>query len=277
MNEESDSVFDCYLGLLGCGRRPPTWDALLELTSAHLVRVPFENVSKIHHRAHLGRRWIPSMQEYLDGIKQHHFGGTCYTNNYYANLLLAHLGYQVKLCAAQIARDGTAPNGHMVSIVTVEGREAIVDVGYGAPFWFPLPRDLHKDYEVKVGRDRYVLHPTDALGCSRLEMYRDGQLTHGYLARPAPCVITEFTEVITNSYAASAMFQRSLVLHRFWHDGFVSVRNFDAVIARESWMEHHRLDSCVALANFVCEHFDMPVGIVTEVIAQLPDLKALAG
>ena len=43
---------------------------------------------------------------------------------------------------------------------------------------------LPTDHVVELGRDRYVLRPLDAAGCSRLDMYRDGKLRHGYLAKP---------------------------------------------------------------------------------------------
>ena len=51
--------------------------------------------------------------------------------------------------------------------------------GYAAPLLDPIPRDLETDYEITLGRDRYVLKPQDANCCSRLELYRDGALRHG--------------------------------------------------------------------------------------------------
>ena len=84
------------------------------------------------------------------------------------------------------------PDVHMVSMVNVDGREYLVDVGYAAPFLEPLPRDLATDYSIVLGRDRYVLKPQDAQRCSRLELYRDGNLKHGYLAKPRPKQIGDF-------------------------------------------------------------------------------------
>src|SRR5512146_169462 len=127
-----------YLDVLGVTATDPSYDGLAELVAAHVTRIPFENVSKLYYKKNLGLTSPPPIELYLDGIEQYHFGGTCYSNNLYLNALLASLGYNVKLCGA----DMSAPDVHIVSMVRVDGREYIVDAGYGAPFLAPLPRDL---------------------------------------------------------------------------------------------------------------------------------------
>src|SRR5271157_5023742 len=91
-----------YLEILGMAEKPPSREALTELVAAHLTRVPFENISKLYYRKHLGLTDLPTIQQYLDGIAENHFGGTCYSNNYYCYRLLVSLGYEVKLCAADM-------------------------------------------------------------------------------------------------------------------------------------------------------------------------------
>ena len=151
-----------------------------------------------------------TLEGYLDGIERFNFGGTCYANNYYLHTLLQHLGFDVRLCGA----DMNNPDVHLVSIVALESREHLVDVGYAAPFFEPLPRDLERDLVIDFGRCRYVLRPTDGLGRSRLDMYRDGELTHGYLAKPEPRSIDEFDGVIRGSYRSSANFMKNSCLFR---------------------------------------------------------------
>ena len=91
-----------YLRALGVARRNPTLEALDELVAAHLARIPFENVSKLYYRRHYGLTGIPDIERFLNGVEQYHFGGTCYTNNSHFFHLLASLGYDVKLCAADM-------------------------------------------------------------------------------------------------------------------------------------------------------------------------------
>ena len=153
----NDKLFQRYLAALGVSVGELGLDALQELTAAHLTRIPFENVSKLYYKKHNGLRGLPSLELYLDGIENYNFGGTCYTNNYYLNLLLKYVGYDVKLCGAGM----TNPDVHIVNMVTLDGGEYLVDVGYAAPFLKPLPRDLRRDHVVALGRDRYVLKPQD--------------------------------------------------------------------------------------------------------------------
>ncbi len=216
--------FERYLRLLGVPARPPGLAALAELTSAHLSRVPFENVSKLLHRRDPAMR-LPPLERWLDGIERHRFGGTCYANNSRLGELLAHLGYEVRLCGADMSR----PDVHVVNVVRLDGREYLVDVGYGAPFHAPLALDANAPQEVELGADRYVLHPRDDAGRSRMDLVRDGRLRHGYSVNPAPRSIGEFAGVIEESFAGSASFMNALVIVRHAPGRSLALRNMSLV------------------------------------------------
>ena len=230
-------LLDRYLSLLGLHRRKPGMDALSEIVQAHLLRVPFENVSKLYYKKHRGLRGIPGLETFLDGIERFHFGGTCYTNNYYLYQLLANLGYQNKLCGADMSN----PDVHLVSMVNLEKREYLVDAGYAAPFLTPLPRDLTADYTIVLGRERYVLKPQDASSCSRMELYRDGKLSHGYLAKPAPRQIHEFEQAIADSYREDATFMNALLLARFFPNRSVVIHNLTVIEFSRNRIQHPKL------------------------------------
>jgi arylamine N-acetyltransferase len=161
-----------YLRILGVTRSGPSLAALCELVAAHVERVPYENVSTLYYRAHGDQTRHPGPERFLDGVERHQFGGTCGCVNVYFRGLLSGLGYDADLCWT---------DGHVVVIVTIEGREFLVDVGHGAPFFDPLPLDLTGDYAVALGRDRFLLKPRDAAGRSPVEFYRGGRLEHAYL------------------------------------------------------------------------------------------------
>jgi len=237
--------------------------------AAHLTHVPFENISKLYNRRHHGLTGMPSIQLYLEGIERYHFGGTCYANNFHFYSLLATLGYDVKLCAADMA----TPDVHAVILVTVDGREYLVDAGYGAPFLSPMPRDLATDYVVELGRDRYILKPQDAEGRSRLEMYRDGERKHGYLAKPAARGVEDFRQVIAESFRPDATFLNSLLLARFYSDRAVMIHNWTLVESQGSESIVRALTSRDQLVATVEEHFNMPRAIVAEVVNELGDLQ----
>jgi len=252
-----------YLETLGVAEKSPSRNALGELVQAHLTRVPFENISKLYYRKHLDLTNLPTIQQYLDGIAQNHFGGTCYSNNYYFYRLLVSLGYDVKLCAADMA----SPAVHAFSLVRVEGREYLVDTGYAAPFLSPLPRDLTTDYAVELGRDRYVFKPQDKNGCSRLDLYRDGVLKHGYLARPEPRQIEDFSGVIQSSFRPDATFLNSLLPARFYPGRSVVIHNFSLIESQGTVSEIRQLQGLEELIATIEKRFEMPRGVVTEALS----------
>jgi len=243
-----------YLALLGVPESDPGPESLRKLVRAHLMNVPFENVSKLFRWKTSGIRGIPDCDEYLHGIERFHFGGTCYTNNYYLFLLLAALGYEVRLCGAGMSR----PDVHIVSIVALEGREYIVDAGYGAPFLEPLPRDLRSDHEVSLGTDRYVLSPQNPAGQSRLTLYRDGAVRHGYLVNPAPRRIGEFGQVIADSFRPDATFMNALLLVKFGIDNSVVLHNMILIESKGPASEKTAIGTTGELAGVIERRFSIP-------------------
>jgi len=113
-------LFDKYLGLLGVSKSEPDFDLLKKIVKAHLIKIPFENISKLLYKKQ-GMSYIPDLSRYLDGIKNYNFGGTCYVNNYYLYLLLKDVGYDIKLCGADMKK----PDVHIICIVTIDHNEYI--------------------------------------------------------------------------------------------------------------------------------------------------------
>jgi arylamine N-acetyltransferase len=205
----------------------------------------------------------------LDGIQQYHFGGTCYTNNYYLYQLLANLGYEIRLCGADMSN----PDVHLVSMVTVEQHEYLVDVGYAAPFLAPLPRDLVTDHIIVLGRDRYVLKPQDTSGCSRMELYRDGNLKHGYLAKPMPRCLHEFEQVISDSYREEATFMNALLLARFFPDRALVIHNLTVIESQGTFSSIRTLANQDELVRVISEYFGIPGEFTVEVMNGLGRLE----
>jgi N-hydroxyarylamine O-acetyltransferase len=257
-----------YLGVLQIRRREPSLEALCELVAAHLMRVPFENISKLY-RNKLGQGGLPNIRTFLDGIEHCHFGGTCYSNNFHFYSLLTSLGYEAKLCGADMSN----PDVHLVIMVSLAGREYLVDAGYAAPLLSPLPRDLKDDHVIALGRDRYVLKPQDGNGYSRLELLRDGAYKHGYVAKPAPRKIEEFAEVIADSFRPTALFLNAVLLTRFYRDASVVIHNRELTESRGSDCRVTVLQSRDELIGAIESYFDMPKTIVEAALAGLAELE----
>ena len=258
-------LFERYLKLLGLSRRKPSPDALRELVQTHLLNVPFENVSKLYYHKQFNLQGLPGLELFLDGIERFHFGGTCYSSNYYFYQLLDYLGYDVKLCGAHMSN----PDVHLVSIVSMEQKEYLVDVGYAAPFLTPLPRYLTTDYVLVLGRDQYVLKPQDTRGYSQMELYRDGELRHGYSVNPAPRQIQEFEHIIADSYREDSTFMNALLLARFYSNRSLVIHNLTLIESQGSAVKVQVLSSGDELVFATHKYFAIPEKITREAVADI--------
>ena len=261
-------VFDRYLRLLNVPRREPGGDALKELVRAHLFAVPFENISKLYYKRR-GWQTLPDLELFMDGIESHHFGGTCYANNYHLYCLLAHLGYDVTLCGADMSN----PDVHVVSMVHLEGREYLVDVGYTAPFLEPLPRDLPEDYVITEGERRYVLSPQDGEGRSRLKLYHAEKAIHGYTVKPGPKTIADFAPAIAASYRAEATFMNAVLIVKYAPNGSRVLHNLESLETLDGQVTRRTLASRAKIAAEAERLFDMPRDMVMEAVRELPALR----
>ncbi len=262
------SILDQLLGLLGAERCAPSLEALTELVNRYVVRVPFENISKLYYKKRFVWRRIPDLPTFVDGIRRFNFGGTCYANNYYLHLLLSHLGYEVKLCGADMSN----PDVHIVNIVRLEGREFLVDAGYAAPFLKPMPLDAEDDFALTLGRDTYALHPRDEQGGSSVEMYRAGELKHGYTVNPISRAIDYFKEVIEDSFRDGATFMNSILLARFYPNRSIVIHNSSVITSRGLEYNIEEVPARDELKAKVREYFGIPDHVVSEAICDLDDL-----
>ena len=263
----SKSLFDKYLNLLMVGEGNPTFELLENIVRAHLIRVPFENISKLIYK-NQGMNYIPDLSTYLNGIENYNFGGTCYANNYYLYLLLRHLGYNVKLCGADMKN----PDVHLISIATINEKEFIVDGGYAAPFFNPLRTDLDKDYIIDFANERYIVKPKDDIGRIKVEQYYNGKLQHWYTANPQSRKIEEFQKVIEDSYAGDAVFMNAVRITKFSKNGSLVIKNLylTEMIGNKSFTIKIKRDD---IPEAVQKKFGIPSDVVENAISNIKELK----
>ena len=260
--EMTSDLLERYLRLLGVHKRKPGKGALYELVRAQMVKVPFENISKLYYRKHYNLQDLPDPELFLDGIEHFHFGGTCYSNNFFFYQLLANLGYQIKLCGADMLN----PDVHLVSVVTLEQKEYLVDVGYAAPFITPLPRDLSTDHIISLGRDRYVLKPQDTKGRSRMELYRNGSLKHGYQVNPKPRQIKEFSQIIVDSFREDSTLMNALLVARFFPGRSRVLHNLTLIESQGTVSRSQILSSREELVQAAFDYFEIPEEYTMDIV-----------
>jgi len=118
-----------------------------------------------------------------------------------------------------------------------------------------------------------VLKPQDANGCSRLELYRDGVLRHGHVAKPATKTIEDFSKVIAASFSADATFLNSVLLTRFYPGRSVLIHNLALVESEADKSTMHALANREQLTDAIEQYFGMPRDLVSEAVGQLGNLQ----
>ena len=149
------------------GSLSPTARTLRELQVAHLLAVPFENLS-----IHAGEPVVLEDNALFAKIVERRRGGFCYEANGLFAALLRALGFNVSMLSAEVARatGGFGPAfDHMALMVDLEKRW-LVDVGFGDSFLEPLLLD---ERSVQVQGDGRAFR-IDADGPFLVLMQRDG-------------------------------------------------------------------------------------------------------
>lgn len=269
MNQKK--LFAKYIRLLGVERSFPTYELLYQIIKAHLIKVPFENISKLIYKKR-GMHYIPDLATFLEGIENYNFGGTCYANNFYLYSLLKHLGYDIKLCGADMKN----PDVHLISIVTINRNEYIVDGGYAAPFFEPLPRELTHNFVINFGDEKYVVKPNDEFGRTLVEQYYNGKLQHWYIAKPQSRRIEDFKKVIEDSYSDNAVFMNAIRITRFSENGSTVLKNLSMSEIRGNKLSAKKI-TLDEIPIVIQENFGMPPGVVTEAISSIKALKDIYG
>jgi len=262
------SHLERYLDILGIENKHADLEGLEELLRAHFCRIPFENISKIYYLKRENLRYIPDLELFLEGIERFNFGGTCFSSNFYLHQLLANLGYDVMLCGA----DMTNPDVHLVNIVTIDGLQYLVDVGYAAPFLSPLPLEKQTDIEIKSGEDLYVLKPRDNEGRSHLQLFRNGKIKHGYSIIPRSRNISEFEDVIVDSFRTEATFLNSVLLTKYCSTHSTVIHNLSMIQTERSSKNVTKFTDRKQLAQAINDNFSIPLEISHEVISELGPL-----
>jgi len=251
-----------YLRRIGV-TRPPAADeaALRELHQAHLLAVPFENLS-----IHLAEPISLAPADLLDKIVVRGRGGFCYELNGAFALLLEALGAQVTRVAARVYGAGGLgpPFDHLALIVRPADGSGpwLADVGFGSHSDYPLLAEARDDQDDPAGRFRLA----DA-GGGDIDVLRDGTPQYRIETRErslADCVPTCWWQ----QTSPLSHFTRSTICSRLTPGGRVSISGRMLIQTQDGTRTERRLDTDDYLLAAYRDHF----GIVLD---RLPDDPSL--
>ncbi|MEO0470335.1 MAG: arylamine N-acetyltransferase [Bacteroidota bacterium] len=114
----------------------PDFFGLKKLQQLHLSHIPFENLD-IHYENKIEL----DLEKIFEKLIRNRRGGFCYELNALFHWLLTNCGFEVDMISARVHIEGDkfGPEfDHMALIVHLEGKQFLVDVGFGAFAMGPL-------------------------------------------------------------------------------------------------------------------------------------------
>jgi N-hydroxyarylamine O-acetyltransferase len=200
---------------------------LRDLQIAHLLTVPFENLS-IHSKQPI----ILNDKALFDKIVKKKRGGFCYELNGLFACLLRELGFDVVMLSAQVAKDegGFGPDfDHMTLLVTLDQRW-LVDVGFGDNFGEPLLLD---NSEVQIqGKRAYRIVEEDAYLLLMERKYGKGWHPQ-YCFTLKPCNYDDFLEMCHyHQSSPNSHFTQKRICSMATPDGRITLEEKRLIITR---------------------------------------------
>jgi N-hydroxyarylamine O-acetyltransferase len=242
---------DAYLERIGYRGRPaPTAETLRRLHVAHLLTVPFENLS-----IHAGEPVVLDDESLFDKIVARRRGGFCYELNGLFAALLRSLGFRVEMLSAAVAKreGGFGPEfDHMTLLVTLEERW-LADVGFGDSFVEPLLVDGRAEqtqgtraFRIEEDGGRFVLLRSDAGGAWEPQ-YRFGLEPHAFADYAGMC---RFHQTSPESH-----FRRGRVCSRLTPEGRVTLSGARLIETRGGEKVERELANEAECDAALLEHF----------------------
>ena len=234
------------------GPLTPTAETLRELQVAHLLTVPFENLS-IHAKQPI----VLDDNALFEKIVRRRRGGFCYEANGLFAALLRALGFNVKMLSggATNAEGGFGPDfDHMALMITLNERW-LVDVGFGDSFREPLLIDKRGDQ--RQGERTYRI---DSDGTYLTLMQRDddadGEWKALYRFTLRPYEYSDYEEMCRyHQTSPLSHFTRGRICSRATPDGRVTLSEMRLIITRNGERQERALANEEEYAMMLRERF----------------------
>jgi N-hydroxyarylamine O-acetyltransferase len=217
------------------GSLNPSAETLRQLQVAHLLAVPFENLS-----IHAGEPIVLEDEALFAKIVERRRGGFCYEANGLFAALLRAIGFDVCMLSAQVAKTegGFTPDfAHMTLMVSLEQRW-LVDVGFGDSFLEPLLLDEQSEqvqgshaYRILQDGARFILMQRDEDDAWKAQ-YRFTLQPHEYEDYAEMC---HYQQTSPQSH-----FTRARICSRATDEGRITLSDMRLIKTSESDGRHER-------------------------------------
>jgi N-hydroxyarylamine O-acetyltransferase len=249
-----------YLGRIGVARPArPDAAALRELHRAHLMAVPFENLS-----IHLDEPISLADSGLFDKIVTRRRGGFCYELNGTFALLLEALGFDVTRLAARVYGGGGLgpPFDHLaLAVRPADGSGPwLADVGFGSHSTYPLLLDRREEQDDPAGRFQIVPAPGDDL-----DVLKDSEPQYRLESRAR--LLEDFVPTCWwQQTAPESHFRMNVICSRLTEDGRISIGGRTLIRTSGGVRTERELVSDDELLAAYREHFGIALDRLPEVV-----------
>jgi len=202
------------------GPLDPHFETLSQLHLAHLLRVPFENLS-----IHFHEPIVLNNSALFEKIVTRRRGGFCYELNGLFGALLRELGFEVAMLSAQVAgnqNEFSRDFDHMTLRVGLNQQRWLADVGFGDSFIEPLPLVANSEHQQRENRYRLVSDSHERLVLERA--LKDEAWQPQYRFAQQPYQYSDYAEMCSyHQTSPESHFTRQRICSRLTPRGRVSV------------------------------------------------------
>lgn len=206
----------------------PTLETLHTLIWSHQCMVPFENIDTRLFSCPVS---LSSQDLYRKIVEERH-GGFCFELNGLFLLLLKSLGFKAYACMCRVAAGFTTLRAltHRASIVCLDGKEYLCDVGLGGPM-APFAVELSSEPQTRKG-ETYRITDTGDGWKLLLRREAEGADSPVIIFAAVPFLSEDFTPLMDALLARpDNLFSNHLVINLRTPDGYKNFRD-DTLIWR---------------------------------------------
>jgi N-hydroxyarylamine O-acetyltransferase len=232
------------------GPLEPTPETLRALQVAHLLAVPFENLS-----IHAGEPIVLEEDALFGKIVENRRGGFCYeANGLFAGLLRA-LGFEVDMLSAGVAHreGGFGPDfDHMTLMVTLAERW-LVDVGFGESFVEPLLLDAREE-QVQGTRSFRIVPDNDYLILQRRDLGGDWEPQYRFTLQPH--TFTDYEQMCHfHQTSPDSHFTKAPLCSLLTSDGRITLSGLRLITTSPQQRDDHPLENRDAFNRLLRDQF----------------------
>ena len=241
---------DAYLQRINYeGSLEPSFATLRDLHSAHLLRIPYENLD-----IHLGRALILDKQAIFQKLVTEQRGGWCFEMNGLFAWVLQKLGFDVSLLAGAVNRvqqGAMTKFGHLLLLIQLD-RAYLADVGFGNGFLEPLPLIEGKHVQ---GFLEFCLERLDA-NWWRFHNHKHGGPSFDFSLEPYE--LSDFAAKCHELQSSpESGFVRLTVCHRFTPEGIVSLRGAQLQKVKATGFQEETITDFAHYQKVITEDFGL--------------------